>query len=101
MSEKMPSAENEYEAFKLLDLGDLIGVVGKVFKTKTGETSVKVEKLTILTKSLYPLPDKFHGLKDVELRYRQRYVDLIMNPEVKQTFIMRSQNHPIDAQIFG
>lgn len=84
-------SENEYETFKLLDLGDLIGVVGKVFKTKTGETSVKVEKLTFLTKSLYPLPDKFHGLKDVELRYRQRYVDLIMNPEVKQTFVMRSK----------
>ncbi len=84
-------AENEYEAFKLLDLGDLIGVRGTVFKTKTGETSIKVSKLTVLTKSLYPLPDKFHGLKDVELRYRQRYVDLIMNPEVKHTFITRSR----------
>ena len=82
---------NEYEAYKLLDLGDLIGVRGRVFKTRTGETSVKVSSLTVLTKSLYPLPDKFHGLKDVELRYRQRYVDLIMNPEVKDTFILRSK----------
>jgi lysyl-tRNA synthetase class 2 len=84
-------SEKEYEAFKLLDLGDLIGVRGKVFKTKTGETSVKATSLTVLTKSLYPLPDKFHGLKDVELRYRQRYVDLIMNPDVKQSFILRSK----------
>lgn len=84
-------SENEYEAFKLLDLGDLVGVRGHVFKTRTGETSIKVSSFTVLTKSLYPLPDKFHGLRDVELRYRQRYVDLIMNPEVKQTFILRSK----------
>ncbi len=83
--------EQEFEAFDLLDLGDIIGVDGTVFKTNMGETSIKVEKLHILTKSLHPLPDKFHGLKDVELRYRQRYVDLIVNPEVKKTFIMRSK----------
>jgi lysyl-tRNA synthetase class 2 len=80
-----------YEAFDLLDIGDLIGVKGHVFKTRTGETSVKAAELEVLTKSLYPLPDKFHGLKDVEIRYRQRYVDLIVNPEVQQTFIMRSR----------
>jgi len=82
--------ENEFKAFDLLDLGDIIGVEGKVFKTKKGETSIKVSKLHILTKSLYPLPDKFHGLKDVELRYRQRYLDLIVNPDVKKTFVTRS-----------
>ncbi len=80
-----------YEAFDLLDIGDLIGVKGHVFKTRTGETSVKAAELEVLTKSLYPLPDKFHGLKDVEMRYRQRYVDLIVNPEVQQTFITRSK----------
>lgn len=84
-------SENEFKAFDLLDLGDIVGVEGKVFKTNKGETSIKVSKLHILTKSLYPLPDKFHGLKDIELRYRQRYVDLIVNPEVKSTFIMRSK----------
>jgi len=83
--------QNEFEAFDLLDLGDIIGVEGKVFKTNKGETSIKVQKLHILTKSLYPLPDKFHGLKDVELRYRQRYLDLVVNPEVKDTFVLRSR----------
>ena len=83
--------ENQWEAFDILDIGDLIGVKGIVFKTKTGETSVKVHELTVLTKSLLPLPDKYHGLKDVETRYRQRYVDLIVNPEVKKTFITRSK----------
>ncbi|NWL90235.1 lysine--tRNA ligase [Paenibacillus sp. 79R4] len=83
--------EDKYAAFKLLDLGDIIGVTGVVFKTKTGETTVHVEDLVVLSKSLYPLPDKYHGLKDVELRYRQRYVDLIVNPEVQQTFINRSR----------
>lgn len=83
--------EGKYKAFKLLDIGDIIGVTGTVFKTKTGETSLKVQTLEVLCKSLYPLPEKFHGLKDVELRYRQRYVDLIVNPEVKDTFILRSR----------
>lgn len=80
-----------FEAYDMLDLGDMVGVTGTVFKTKTGELSVKVKSLVVLTKSLYPLPEKFHGLKDVELRYRQRYVDLIMNPDVQQTFVMRSR----------
>ncbi|AWB42844.1 lysine--tRNA ligase [Paenibacillus sp. CAA11] len=83
--------ETEYAAFGILDLGDIIGVSGEVFKTKTGETTIKAEHIEVLTKSLYPLPDKYHGLKDVELRYRQRYVDLIINPEVQQTFITRSR----------
>ncbi|MDD9272073.1 lysine--tRNA ligase [Paenibacillus sp. GCM10023248] len=82
---------NKYKAFDLLDLGDMVGVQGVVFKTKTGETSIKVKSLEVLTKSLLPLPDKFHGLSDVELRYRQRYVDLIMNQDVQQTFILRSK----------
>ncbi|GJM82417.1 lysine--tRNA ligase [Paenibacillus sp. HMSSN-139] len=83
--------EVKYEAFSILDLGDIVGVIGEVFKTKTGETTIKVKDLEVLSKSLYPLPDKYHGLKDVELRYRQRYVDLIVNPEVQQTFIKRSR----------
>lgn len=82
---------SKYQAFDLLDLGDIVGVQGVVFKTKTGETSIKVKSLEVLTKSLLPLPDKFHGLSDVELRYRQRYVDLIMNQDVQQTFILRSR----------
>jgi lysyl-tRNA synthetase class 2 len=97
--------ENKYRAFEILDIGDMIGVRGTVFKTKTGETSVKVQSLEVLTKSLYPLPEKFHGLKDVEMRYRQRYVDLIVNPEVQQTFISRSRiiqsmRRYLDAQGF-
>lgn len=83
--------EVKFSAFRLLDLGDIIGVTGLMFKTKTGETTIKVDDVEILSKSLYPLPDKFHGLKDVELRYRQRYVDLMINQDVQQTFIMRSK----------
>jgi lysyl-tRNA synthetase class 2 len=83
--------DERYAAFDMLDIGDLIGVRGFVFKTKTGETSIKVQELEVLTKSLHPLPDKFHGLKDVETRYRQRYVDLIVNPEVRETFIARTR----------
>jgi lysyl-tRNA synthetase, class II len=83
--------EAKYEAFEILDLGDIIGASGKLFKTKTGELSVRVTELDVLTKSLYPLPEKFHGLKDVELRYRQRYVDLMINPESRETFITRSK----------
>lgn len=82
---------NKYQAFDLLDIGDMIGVFGYVFKTRTGELSVKVTDLEVLTKSLLPLPDKFHGLKDIETRYRQRYVDLIVNPDVQKTFITRSR----------
>lgn len=84
-------SEAQYAAFNVLDLGDIIGVRGTVFKTRTGETSIKVANLEVLSKSLLPLPEKYHGLKDVELRYRQRYVDLIINPEVQQTFITRSR----------
>lgn len=82
--------EEEYELFKLYDIGDIIGVHGEVFKTKTEEISIKVDQVILLTKSLQILPEKFHGLKDPDLRYRQRYVDLIVNPEVKETFILRS-----------
>lgn len=80
-----------YEDFKTLDIGDIIGVKGEVFRTRKGEISVKAEEITLLSKSLKPLPEKWHGLKDPDLRYRQRYVDLIVNPEVKKTFIIRSQ----------
>ncbi|MDY0324356.1 MAG: lysine--tRNA ligase, partial [Candidatus Carbobacillus sp.] len=95
--------ENAYEVYKLADLGDIIGVVGTVFKTKTGETTVLASEFVLLTKSLKPLPEKFHGLKDIELRYRKRYLDLIMNPEVMQTFLTRSEmirtmRHYLDAQ---
>ena len=83
--------EESYAAFKKLDVGDIIGVKGEVFRTKTGELSVRAEELTLLAKSLRPLPEKFHGLTDTETRYRQRYVDLIANPEVKETFVKRSQ----------
>jgi lysyl-tRNA synthetase class 2 len=83
--------ETKYKAFDILDIGDLVGIQGVVFKTQTGETSIKVHSLEVLSKSLYPLPEKFHGLKDVETRYRQRYIDLIMNHEVKETFILRSK----------
>jgi len=83
--------EEDYADFKKMDVGDIIGISGFVFKTKTGETSVHVEKLTLLTKSLQILPEKYHGLTNVDTRYRQRYTDLIMNPEVKDTFIKRSK----------
>ena len=83
--------EEDYAAFKKLDIGDIIGIVGTVFKTKTGEVSVHAEKVTLLTKSLQVLPEKFHGLTNTDLRYRQRYVDLIMNPDVRDTFIKRSK----------
>ena len=83
--------EESYKAFKTYDIGDIIGITGFVFKTRTEEISVHAKEVTLLTKSLRPLPEKFHGLKDMDLRYRQRYVDLIMNPEVKETFILRSK----------
>ena len=83
--------EEPYADFKKLDIGDIVGVKGKVFKTKTGETSVHAESLVLLSKSLQVLPEKFHGITDVDTRYRQRYIDLIMNPEVKDTFRKRSQ----------
>ena len=83
--------EESYKAFKTWDIGDIIGITGFVFKTRTEEISVHAKEVVLLSKSLRPLPEKFHGLKDVDLRYRQRYVDLIMNPEVKETFRKRSQ----------
>jgi len=83
--------EESYKAFKTWDIGDIISITGFVFKTRTEEISIHAKKVTLLTKSLRPLPEKFHGLKDVDLRYRQRYVDLIVNPEVKETFKLRSK----------
>lgn len=83
--------EDQYEVFKKVDLGDIVGVKGTVFITKVGELSIRVTDFTLLAKSLRPLPEKFHGLKDVEQRYRQRYLDLIMNKESKETFITRSR----------
>ena len=83
--------EESYKEFKKLDIGDIIGVKGTVFRTKTGEISIHAEELTLLSKSLQILPEKFHGLTNTDLRYRQRYVDLIMNSEVKDTFIKRSK----------
>jgi lysyl-tRNA synthetase class 2 len=83
--------EENHDLFKKADIGDILGVRGTIFITQKGEVTIAVKELTFLTKSLRPLPEKFHGLKDVELRYRQRYVDMIMNPEVKHTFILRSK----------
>ncbi|MBP3582677.1 MAG: lysine--tRNA ligase, partial [Clostridia bacterium] len=83
--------EESYAAFKKWDVGDVIGVEGHLFRTRTGEVSVHLTSATLLAKSLLPLPEKFHGLTNVEQRYRQRYVDLIVNPEVKDTFVKRSK----------
>ena len=97
--------EETYAAFKKWDIGDIIGVKGYVFTTKTGEISVHAQHIEMLAKSLIPLPEKFHGLKDTDTRYRQRYVDLIVNPEVKDTFVKRSQilteiRHYLDGKGF-
>ena len=83
--------EENYNRFKKYDIGDIVGIDGEVFRTQRGEMSVRAKKITLLSKSLLPLPEKFHGLTDKETRYRQRYVDLIVNPEVKRNFIIRSQ----------
>ncbi|MFQ9425704.1 MAG: lysine--tRNA ligase [Anaerovoracaceae bacterium] len=83
--------DEEYKWFKTYDIGDIVGVTGTVFKTKHGEVSIKTDKVALLSKSLQILPDKWHGLKDTDLRYRQRYVDLIVNPEVKETFVKRAK----------
>ena len=83
--------EADYDRFKKYDIGDIVGIDGEVFRTQRGEMSVRAKKITLLSKSLLPLPEKFHGLTDKEMRYRQRYVDLIVNPEVKRNFIIRSQ----------
>jgi lysyl-tRNA synthetase, class II len=97
--------EKAFELYKLLDLGDHVGVSGYLFRTRTGELSVHVEEITFLSKDLLPLPEKWHGLTDVELRYRQRYVDLFMNPEVREVFLKRaklvqSMRRFLDAQGF-
>ena len=86
----LEEGQSVYAEFKKWDIGDIIGIEGFVFKTKTGEMSVHAQKIILLAKSLLPLPEKFHGLKDTDLRYRQRYVDLIVNPEVRDTFYKRS-----------
>lgn len=83
--------EDSYKDFKKYDIGDILGIKGKVFKTKTGEISIHAEEVTLLSKSLQVLPEKHHGLTDTDTRYRQRYVDLIMNEEVKETFVKRSK----------
>ncbi len=80
-----------YEVFKTYDIGDIVGISGDVFRTKKGEISIKAKEITLLSKSLQPLPEKWHGLKDPDLRYRQRYVDMIVNPDVRHTFILRSK----------
>ena len=82
--------DEEYEWFKKYDIGDIVGIEGEVFRTQKGQISVKADMVKLLSKSLLPLPEKFHGLKDTDTRYRQRYVDLIVNPEVKETFVKRS-----------
>ncbi len=87
--DEMPEAQ--FQDFKKYDIGDIVGIEGDVFQTQRGETSVRVHKATLLSKSLLPLPEKFHGLTDTETRYRQRYVDLIVNPEVRRTFEIRSK----------
>ncbi|MFN3323049.1 MAG: lysine--tRNA ligase [Bryobacteraceae bacterium] len=84
-------SEREFQLYQLLDLGDIVGVEGYLFRTRTGELSVHVEKLDFLAKTLLPMPEKWHGLEDVETRYRQRYLDLIANPEVRQVFVARSK----------
>jgi lysyl-tRNA synthetase, class II len=89
--QKNTLGEDRYGLFKKLDIGDFIGVKGRLFRTRTDELTIDVADFTLLSKSLRPLPEKWHGLTDVELRYRQRYVDLIVNPDVKKTFIMRSR----------
>ena len=83
--------DDAYDVFKTLDMGDIVGIKGKMFKTKVGELSVKATELHLLSKSLRPLPEKYHGLKDIEQRYRQRYLDLITNPESRETFVLRSK----------
>ena len=83
--------DEEYERFKKLDIGDIVGATGEVFTTQTGEISVRVDSVTLLSKSLQPLPEKFHGMTNTDLRYRKRYIDLIMNADVKDTFIKRSK----------
>lgn len=88
---KKDDDEKQYQLFRLLDIGDWVGIEGIVFKTRTGEITIETAKLTLLSKSLYPLPDKWHGIKDPEIKYRRRYLDLMMNPESRKVFVMRSR----------
>ena len=83
--------DEDYADFKKFDVGDIVGVRGFVFRTRTGEISIHTKEIELLSKALNPLPEKFHGLTDQETRYRQRYVDLIVNPEIKETFVKRAQ----------
>src|SRR5690625_7218069 len=83
--------EEAYEIFKTADIGDIVGVSGLMFKTNVGELSIQVQQFSLLSKSLRPLPEKYHGLQDIELRYRKRYLDLIMNEESRSTFMLRSK----------
>src|SRR5690625_2767595 len=83
--------EEAYDVYKSVDIGDIVGVTGIVFKTNVGELSIQVKEFTLLSKSLRPLPDKYHGLQDIEMRYRQRYLDLITNQESRETFYLRSR----------
>jgi lysyl-tRNA synthetase class 2 len=89
--QKNTIGDDLHALFKKLDIGDFIGITGFLFRTKTNELTVDVEKFTLLAKSLRPLPEKWHGLTDVEIRYRQRYVDLIVNPDVKKVFVLRTR----------
>ena len=92
MLQEMRSEQNLMQISRSSDIGDIFGLEGFAFRTRTGEISIHAEKMTLLSKSLQILPEKFHGLTDTDTRYRQRYVDLIMNPESKETFIKRSQD---------
>ena len=83
--------KDKYDIYRKLDIGDIMGVKGHVFKTRTGEVTIRVEDFEILCKSLHPLPEKWHGLQDKELRYRERYVDLMVNPQVKEVFVKRTK----------
>ena len=87
--------ESDFQLFKLLDIGDIVGVEGYLFRTRTGELSIHAERLDFLSKTLLSMPEKWHGLEDVEIRYRQRYLDLIANPEVRKVFVTRAQHHRV------
>ena len=89
--QKKQVGEDAYWLFNNLDLGDIVGIKGKLFKTKTGELTINTEKIELLSKSLRPLPEKFHGISDIEIKYRQRYLDLMINPETKKLFKTRSK----------
>lgn len=91
--------EEDYRLFKTYDIGDILGVKGTVFKTKTGETTVHAYSLVLLSKSLNPLPEKKHGLKDMDLRYRQRYLDLVVNPEVRDVFVKQLSDYKRNQKV--